>query len=88
MKPIKNRNHMERVAELPCVVCETDQVQVHHIKGMDFTGGNLRSADWFTFPLCRGCHAYLHEDVKAWEMTWGSQVSHVARTLDTLYGGK
>ena len=86
MKPIKNKRHLERVASLPCVVCETDQVQSHHIRKAPLTGAGLKASDWFAFPLCQSCHAFLHADIPSWEMAYGSQVSHVERTLDTLYG--
>lgn len=86
MKPVKNKKHLERVATLPCVVCESDEVQVHHIRKAPLTGASQRASDWFTFPLCQGCHAFLHSDIPAWEMTWGTQVSHVEQTLDKLYG--
>ena len=86
MKPIKSAKHLARVAELPCVVCESDEVQVHHIRDMNFCGAGQKASDWFTFPLCQGCHALLHSDIKAWEMSFGKQIKHVEQTLEMLYG--
>ena len=86
MKPIKNIAHMERVAELPCVVCESDQVQVHHIRDSGITGLGKRASDWLTFSLCGVCHANLHSGIKSWEMAHGAQITHVVETLDRLYG--
>ena len=86
MKPITSKKHMARVAELPCIACGYQPVHVHHIRKAPLTGAGLKASDWFAFPLCQKHHADLHSDIPAWEMAYGSQVSHVERTLDTLYG--
>jgi len=83
-----SKRHMSRVAELPCVVCGIEGVQVHHIRAAGLTGAGQRCSDWFTIPLCQEDHADLHRGIKTWETRNGSQASHVAKTLDVLYGGK
>jgi hypothetical protein len=87
MKPLKNKRHLARVAGLPCVVCETDEVQAHHIRLTPITGAGFKASDWLTFPLCQGCHAFLHSDIPAWEMMHGRQIDHVTMTMDEIYGG-
>lgn len=77
---MKSRKHMERVAQLPCVVCE-GPAQVHHIRKAPITGGGQKASDWFTFPLCRKDHAELHADIPLWEMRYGDQLMHVVATL-------
>lgn len=39
--------HIERLAELDCVVCDTDDVEIHEFE----------QGQWFTaVPLCPACH--------------------------------
>jgi len=52
-----SKRHMARVAELPCVVCGTSPVQVHHIRMANLTGAGQRCSDWLTMPLCNPDHA-------------------------------
>ena len=79
--------HLARVAELPCSVCSTRPVQVHHIRGAGLTGIGQKCSDWFTIPLCPPCHDSFHRQGRMkWEMQNGPQVDHVAQTLELLYG--
>lgn len=82
---MKSKKHLSRVASLPCVVCESSEVQVHHIRMAPITGGSLKASDWLTFPLCRADHENLHADIPVWEMRYGRQIDHVVRTLARLY---
>ena len=87
MKPITNKAHMQRVAQLPCSACGRHGVQVHHIRAAGLTGAGQKASDWFVLPLCPSHHAELHhKGQQTWEMTHGSQVSHVEQTLQILYG--
>jgi len=83
---MKSRTHLSRVAELPCAVCNTQPVQVHHARTPELSAGGKRASDWYTIPLCLDCHARFHADKKMWEMAHGKQVDHIAQTLDRLYG--
>ena len=85
-KAMKNRNHLKRVAKLPCVVCNSPEVQVHHVRNHAVSSAGKRASDWFSFPLCAIHHANLHDDIKFWEMRNGDQFRHVADTLQRLYG--
>ena len=82
---MKCKAHMERVAELPCVVCSQSPVQVHHCRDHAVSGAGKKASDWFTLPLCSKCHARLHADKPAWERQHGSQFVHIAETLHRLY---
>ena len=82
----KSRTHLSRVAELPCVVCDSPEVQVHHIRNHAVSSAVKRASDWFTFPLCAIHHANLNDGIKTWEMRNGGQFRHVADTLQRLYG--
>lgn len=81
-----SKRHMERVAELPCVICGRHGVQVHHIRVSGLTGASLKASDWLTIALCPEEHAILHSDIKAWERRNGKQIDHVTATLEQLYG--
>jgi len=85
-KDMKNRNHLQRVAELPCTVCNTQPVQVHHARTPELSGAGRRASDWYTIPLCLVCHTRLHANKKAWEMAHGKQVDLIPQTLQRLYG--
>ena len=81
-----SKRHMKRVSELPCVVCKTHPVQVHHIRMANLTGAGQKCSDWLTFPLCAIDHAWLHSDIPQWEMQYRRQIDHVTATLERLYG--
>lgn len=57
-KPAANKEHMGRVAQLPCAVCwrlgfTTHGVEVHHLRAGQ---GSLRGSDFDTLPLCPEHH--------------------------------
>lgn len=83
---MKSRKHLDRVHSLPCVVCQSPEVQAHHIRMANLTGGGQRASDWLTIPLCRRDHEDLHRDIPMWEMRYGKQIDHVTKTLQRLYG--
>ena len=79
------RKHMARVADLPCCVCGYQPVQVHHLIGRNMRGLAQRSHDVFTIPLCGSHHHDLHQyGWRTWERQHGSQLDHLARTLELL----
>ena len=88
MKPIRNKNHMARVAELPCAACGVLPVQVHHIRKAPLTGAGQKASDWYTMPLCHDCHRWVHRDREGFEAIHGTQEHLITETLDRLYGGK
>lgn len=83
---MKSRKHLARVATLPCVVCGTSEVQVHHLRMAPITGAGHKASDWLTLPLCQRDHADLHADIPLWEMRYGRQIDHIVKTLGRLYG--
>jgi len=74
----KNRKYMEAVAKLPCYVCYTTPVEVHHkiggVKGM-----GLKAPDTETIPLCQACHRKIHQDYN-----WFDQEEAVKRTREKI----
>jgi hypothetical protein len=48
------KRHMDRVAQLPCMVCGSAPVEIHHIR--EGQGMSQRASNWLTVPLCPSCH--------------------------------
>ena len=83
---IKSKNHLQRVANLPCCICHTTGVQVHHLRHPAITGAGLKASDWLTLPLCPACHAHFHAiGRETWERLHGSQIEYITQTLHRLY---
>ena len=61
-KPIRDKPHLEFVAGLPCCVCGSEPVQVHHVLRSGEHAMGRRSGDNWAIPLCFGCHNSLHMD--------------------------
>lgn len=66
----------------PCVVCQQQADDPHHLIGHGQGKMGSKSHDLFTFPLCRQHHDELHRDVSGWERKHGSQLEHLVATLD------
>ena len=54
MKPKAVQRYLNRVAELPCVICGAHGVQLHHFR--EGQGMGQRAQDWLVIPLCYPCH--------------------------------
>ena len=79
---IRDRKHMERVAQLPCVVCGWWPVQVHHcIHGRH---SQRKASDTETIPLCMSCHDGLHRHTTAWKRAHGEDHSYLPRVAEAL----
>lgn len=48
------KQHLDRVASLPCCLCGDTPVQVHHVR--EGQGMAQRASNWLTVPLCPSCH--------------------------------
>ncbi|MFV8905714.1 DUF968 domain-containing protein [Serratia fonticola] len=73
-------------SQVCCCGCGRPADDPHHIIDHGFGGTGTKPHDIFTIPLTRECHNALHDDVAAWEAEHGSQLYHLARTLDRAYG--
>lgn len=79
---MKNRHYLNWVKSRPCVVCADDTgVDPHHIAQTKDSGMGMKVTDFWAIPLCREHHDDLHSDVEAWELAYGSQWEHVAKTI-------
>jgi hypothetical protein len=81
-KPARDRAYMGYVAQLGCVCCGRDGVQVHHpIMGRY---AQRRAADDETIPLCFDHHQLLHNEPAAWRITYGLDTDFIARTREAV----
>lgn len=58
--PIRDRSHLARVANHPCLVCGIQFAQAHHIRECYPRTLGVRIGDDKTAPLCVTHHAELH----------------------------
>ena len=70
------------VKALPCVVCQQQADDPHHLIGHGQGKMGGKAHDLFTIPLCRQHHDELHRDAAGWERRHGSQLQHLIATLD------
>ncbi|WP_431221706.1 DUF968 domain-containing protein [Serratia sp. L9] len=73
-------------SQMCCCGCGQPADDPHHIIDQGFGGTGTKPHDIFTIPLTRRCHDKLHDDVATWEAEHGSQLYHLARTIDRAYG--
>lgn len=80
----RSKVHLRFVATMPCVVCGTQPVQVHHVKHLQPRARGLKVGDQFTVPLCLDCHSQV-EAASGWEGIWWAfrhiDVAAAARNL-------
>lgn len=81
-KPKRDRAHMAKVAQLPCVICQRQPVQVHHL--IHGRHSQRRAADTETIPLCPECHDSLHRHPTAWKRQHGEDHTYLPRVAEML----
>lgn len=88
MKRWESANYLAFVRQLPCVVTgQTDGIEAHHVVGHGLSVMGSKTHDLMTFPLCRQAHMELHnKGWQQWEQAHGSQLEHVAMTLNKAAG--
>jgi hypothetical protein len=77
--------HMAKVAQLPCVICSSWPVDVHHCIHDRY--GTRKASDFDTLPLCPTCHCKLHADKSSWREAHGPDYGFLPRVralLDSL----
>jgi hypothetical protein len=65
---IRDKAHLRRVAQQPCLVCGRLPAHAHHLKFLEPRGIGLKPSDAFAVPLCRLHHRALHDqgDEQSW----------------------
>jgi DNA recombination protein Rad52 len=59
-KRLRDKAHLRFVATQPCVICERQPSDPHHLRFAQPRAIGLKVSDEFTVPLCRGHHRELH----------------------------
>lgn len=88
-KQPRDRAHMARVAELPCVICgKPGPSEVHHCICGRY--GQRRASDRETIPLCIWCHRFgleaIHSDKAGWIARNGNDFEFLPVVADMLAG--
>ena len=81
----KDKRYMNRVAELPCVVCGTHGVQLHHVR--EGQGMAQRASNFLVVPLCPDCHTGpngIHGDKSLMRIQKLDEMDLLAKTIDAL----
>jgi len=76
---------MGRVADLPCVLCGQQGVQVHHIR--EGQGMAQRASNWLVVPLCPSCHTGplgVHGDKTMMRINKMTELDMLAKTIEAL----
>lgn len=79
------KDHMGRVAALPCACCGADGVQVHHLR--EGQGMSQRASNYLTVPLCPDCHTGpkgLHGDRSLLRIRKLGEMDLLAKTISQL----
>ncbi len=70
------RQHLSKVAELGCIICQQD-AEIHHIRtGM----GHKRASHYQVIPLCHAHHrtggygVAFHAGAKKWQDNFGNEI--------------
>jgi hypothetical protein len=67
---VRDRDHVRYVAKQPCIICERQPSDAHHLRFAQHPALGRKVSDEFTVPLCRGHHREIHRcgEEAAW---WG-----------------
>jgi len=57
---IRDKEHLKRVAELPCLVCSRQPSHAHHLRFAQRRGLSQKVSDEYVVPLCALHHGALH----------------------------
>jgi len=72
-KRLRDKAHLKFVASQPCLICERQPSDPHHVRYAQPRALGLKVSDEFAVPLCRGHHRQLHQAGN--EETWWKSVN-------------
>jgi hypothetical protein len=80
---VRDREHVRRVAQQPCLICGRQPSDPHHLRYAQSRALSRKVSDEFTVPLCRGHHREVHRygDEAAWWSNAGIEPIVAARAL-------
>jgi hypothetical protein len=83
LRRLRDKVHLRFVAKRPCLVCERQPCDAHHLRFAQSRGLSLKVSDEFTVPLCRAHHREVHRaslEIEWWQRL-GIDATGIARTL-------
>lgn len=80
----ENEKYTRWVKQQPCLCCNQQADDPHHLIGNGMGGMGTKAHDLFVIPLCRKHHDELHADTAAFEAKYGSQLELVIKFLDRV----
>lgn len=81
----ENETYTGWVKQQPCMCCNKQADDPHHLIGYGMGGMGTKAHDIFVIPLCRVHHDELHADQAAFEEKYGSQIELLIRFLDRVF---
>lgn len=78
--------YMDAVARLPCAICGTLGVHLHHAR--EGQGGSQRAQNWLVIPLCPRCHTGphgIHGDKAMWKIRKMDEMDALAETIAAVW---
>jgi DNA recombination protein Rad52 len=82
-KRLRDKAHLKFVASQPCLICERQPSDPHHVRYAQPRALGLKASDEFTVPLCRGHHRQLHQagNEETWWKTLNVDPLTIAKAL-------
>ncbi|WP_455424927.1 DUF968 domain-containing protein [Dryocola sp. LX212] len=80
----ENEKYTRWVKQQPCMCCNQQADDPHHLIGSGMGGMGTKAHDLFVIPLCRKHHDELHADTAAFEEKYGNQTQLVIKFLDRV----
>jgi Rad52/22 family double-strand break repair protein len=79
----RDKAHLRFVATQPCLLCERQPSDPHHLRFAQPRGLGMKVSDEFTVPLCREHHRQLHHsgNETSWWHDMGIEPLEIAKTL-------
>jgi hypothetical protein len=82
-KRIRAPEHLKWVATLPCLICQRQPSDAHHLKRVQPNAMGRKTGDQWVVPLCRIHHRALHNagDETRWWEEKNIKATEIAETL-------
>ena len=89
-QPSKSKRHLDRLAGMPCVVCGTKPVEIHHPR--PFSGAlSKKCSDYLALPVCPDCHRGsengIHGNKNMWRVYELDEPKALAVVIERLIYG-
>lgn len=85
MTTAAERRHMGKVAQLPCAICGSEPVELHHPR--EGQGMAQRASNWLVIPLCPSCHRGprgVHGDKSVFRAAKTDELTLLAETIKKI----